>query len=443
MRAMIARQDGQALILVLALMALTVPMITGALTLASTLTLDSRSKTRILMSQYSGFGAEQSALHTLLASPGSSTTTYEINGVLVTTTIIKLSSPPRELPTYVLESRLDVSKGANPTSTSANGTTTYTITVRNPKNESVIMEKIIDILSVDFSYVASSTVMRDPNGAVISTADPVKQIYEYRWTVPSTALETDESMTLSFQARTTSTPGIYCNEAYALPGGIDTLSGKEAEVTVAGGGTGGCKGGVVSVTKTVKPALVYSGVTTTYAFVISIENKGDTVVNIKEIKDIPSGGFEYVALSASSTDFVPGEPETSALNNFMVWKFADLGLELPTSTTWHLDFQTQANLSRGIYPNKVDMVFAGVRQPSPSQADFCEFGDTSLTLGDGASPGEGCMVGSNGDVNIGQGSLIEGGVMSLGGTIHLNQQTQVGQLPHRRRHRRSWRRCGH
>ena len=421
-----AGQEGQALVLVLALMVLSIPMITGALGLASTLLLDAQSKMRILRSQYAGFGAEQAALFNLLATPGSSTTTQEINGVIVTTTVVKLTSPPRELPTYALEGRLSVSKTSNPTSTAANATTTYTVVVRNPKAESVTVEKIIDILPTEFSYVAGTAVIKDSDGIVISTSTPQRQIYEYVWTVPAnTVLDSGESMTLSFQAQASSTLGIFCNEAYVYPGGIDTSSGKGADVQIGVGAGSGCRGGVISVTKTVSPRLVYSGVTTTYAFAIQIENKGATVVNIKEIKDIPSPGFTYVPLSATSSEFVPPEPPvTSVNNNNIVWKFDGLGLELPTSTTFELRFQTIANLSRGIYPNKVDMVFAGVQQPSPSLSGFCQFGDTSLTISQGSNFD--CPVGSNGDVTIEQGSIITGGITSLGGDILLQQQTVVG-----------------
>ena len=423
---MIGRQEGQALVIVLAFMVLAIPMITGALSLATSVTIDSQVKTRILKSHYSGLGAHEQALHQLVAGGGATTTSITLNGTTITTTVDKLASPPRDLPIYALQGTLETSKTASPTAVSSTATTTYTITVTNKKSAAVTVQSIYDELPTGFYYVTGTSIMKDSGGTVISTADPSKQINQLVWSVPaSTTLEPDASMTMSFTATTPETAGIYCNEAWVYPGGQDSSSGKEAEVTVGSTSETGCKGGVVEVTKTVDPAMVSSNTTTTYTFVIKIVNKGDVAVNILEIKDITSDGFTYVLGSTSSTpaSVAPGEPITDILKNEITWAFEGVGKELATGTTWLIQFKTTATLTRGFYPNVVEMQFAGA-SPSPWQEQFCEFGDESLTISQGESFD--CPIGSNGDITIDQQAVIAGGAMSLNGDIVLGQQGVVG-----------------
>ena len=417
------RQEGQALVIVLALMVLAVPMITGALSLATSVTIDSQVKTRILKGHYSGLGSHEQALHQLVAGGGATTTSITLNGTTITTTVDKLASPPRDLPIYALEGTLETSKTASPTAISSSATTTYTITVTNKKSAAVTVQSIYDELPDGFSHVPGTSSMKDSNGAVISTADPSKQINQLVWTaLPSTTLEPEASMTLSFTATASSTEGIYCNEAWVHPGGQDSSSGKEAQVTVGSTTEAGYKGGVVEVTKTVDPAMVSSNITTTYTFIIKIENKGEVDVNVQ---DITSDGFIYVLGSTSSTpaSVAPGEPVTDILKNHITWAFGGVGKLLATSTTGHIQFETTATLPRGFYPNVVEMQFAGA-SPSPWQDQFCEFGDASLSISGGDNVS--CSIGSDGDVSIGTGASVVGDIMSLNGDISLGNSAQAG-----------------
>ena len=177
--------------------------------------------------------------------------------------------------------------------------------------------------------------------------------------------------------------------------------------------------------------MVSSNTTTTYTFVITIENKGNVSVHATEIQDITSDGFEYVPGSTTSSSSVPpqfvaGEPTTDILKNEILWSFGGVGKELRTSTTWTITFKATANLSRGFYPNVVDMEFAGSPFSSPSQDQFCQFGDESLTISQSTSIN--CPVGSNGDVSIGQLVELAGGVTSLNGNINIGQTGVVGTI---------------
>ena len=433
------RQGGQALVIVLAFMVLSIPMVTGALGLASTLSIDSNVKTRILKRQYSGLAAQQKALHDLLASPGSSTTTLTLNGNVVTTTIVKLDDPPRDVPTYALAGALDTTKTVSPANVSSSATTTYTITVNNTNTETTTTTKFVDVLPEGFSVVTGTSVMKDSSGTTISTSNPSTIISQQQWTVPSGSqqLAAGSSMTLSFVATVTSTAGIYCNEAFVFPGGEDTTSGPTAEVTVGTTSETSCEGGLLEVTKTVDPAMVSSGVTTTYTFLIKMENKGNFGINIKDVIDTTSDGFTYdpgsttstpaslLVAAGTTTSVTIGEPtETDTINDTITWSFGGLGVYLATSTTWYIQFKAIANLSRGFYPNTVDIAFAGSQFASPSQADFCEFGESSLTVSQGETFD--CAIGSNGDITLDQQAVVTGDVMSLNGDIVLGQQGIIG-----------------
>ena len=96
-------ERGVALVIAVAFMMLSLPMAIAALRLASTLALDSRSKTDILKSQYATMAGEQYARYLLIYdSPYTTalplnqvaTTTININGKSVAVTILKTAQAP-------------------------------------------------------------------------------------------------------------------------------------------------------------------------------------------------------------------------------------------------------------------------------------------------------------------------------------------------------------
>ena len=142
MRRLMSRQDGQALIIVLAFMFMSVPLMAGVLQLASTMALDSRTKTLILKSQYTSLGAQQYAIHSLLSD--TSTLPIELNGTTVTTTVQKLDQPPGPLPfppSADSNRRLFTFLSSTPAVTPASDTSTtykitFTITLMNRDDKS-------------------------------------------------------------------------------------------------------------------------------------------------------------------------------------------------------------------------------------------------------------------------------------------------------------------
>ncbi len=373
MHRLLAREQGQALTLALAFMVLAVPLITSSLSLASTLSVDSGSKTRALKAQYSVLGAQQYARHvSLTQSTPPTTTTMVLNDTTVTTTIVRLLFPPRDFPfASVKKRRLFTSKEADPTLVSPNATTTYVITVENRHKKQLKLTKIIDELPGGFSYVAGSSSLADSGGNVISTDDPGASLFGSRyWSVPGTVLQPGETATMTFDATAASDEGVYCNEAYVRSGFLGlrkTTSGKTAKVTIGSPGNTRCEGRVVTVEKTVEPDLVTGEVETDYTYTITIANEGTRTADIREITDsfcssaIGDCEFTYKPFSVSSTPSAmnPGEP-TSPGQNIIEWDFGSFlsqGERLPPDTTWTLEFEATATLPRGQFPNEVELTF--------------------------------------------------------------------------------------
>jgi uncharacterized repeat protein (TIGR01451 family) len=214
------KEAGQALLIALAFTSLAVPIATGILSLASTLTLDSVSRADRLKAHYSALGAQQIAtyvLRTTTTDPTSTEIVIDISGGPVTTTIARLPTLPRDIP-FTSRSKLKflTVKTASPTNVAENGTTTYSITIQNVHKKSMKLTKVVDELPDDFIQVPGSTVMKDSDGDVISVADAILNKGNLDFDVPGDPkLEVGETYTLEFVAQAPSIPGIYCNDVYA------------------------------------------------------------------------------------------------------------------------------------------------------------------------------------------------------------------------------------
>ena len=249
-------ERGVALIMATAFMLLSIPLTIAALQLASTLARTSQTQTGFLLSQYSTQGAQEYILHVLSASstPSSGTSTLTINGRTVTTSVLKLLTPPTDLPITSFKTKLLTTKEASPTSISPSATTTYTITVENKHRKKVDFKKVVDELPRGFTYAPNSSVLVVAGGAPITPDEPTLKDGELKWTIAAgTKLQVGESATLTFTAVAPPETGRYCNEVYAEKGGKKTRSGKTAIVTVEPNTDTECTGTAVSLYKTVSP----------------------------------------------------------------------------------------------------------------------------------------------------------------------------------------------
>lgn len=283
----VSNERGQAMALALAFMVLAIPVITSALALASTLTLDMRAKSDDLMGEYSLLGAEQIALRLLITRLEATTTLTYINGVPSTTTVVQLIEQPSPLPfTTRSGKRLFTTKIASPSTAAENAspsaTTTFTITVENKAELPITLKSVHDELPHDFKYKAGTSRMTDNAGNTLSTADPTIKGRNLTWTPPAdTIIPSTHVVRVSFEADVAGPAGIYCNEAYAEPGGRLTRSGKTAKVTVGSPSSSLCKGHAISINKTVEPEVGFENTTTTYTYTIAITNDGSEVLRVE------------------------------------------------------------------------------------------------------------------------------------------------------------------
>ena len=421
-------ERGQAIIIVLAFMVLAVPMVTSALALATTLTLDARSKTRLLKNQYSALGAQQFALHLLTSTTTpQGTTTIELNGETITTSI-DLIQPIGAISPL---GRLQASKSVSPANVTSSATTTYTITVSNTKDESIESLKIIDELPDKFTYITGSSQIKSSSGFVISSADPAivetVDAQDLTWTPPSgTTLTPGDTLTVVFQARVASVEAIYCNEAYAEPGGRGNGSGAAAEVTVGTPDSPRCDGSFVSITKIVDPDVVFgSGTSTTHTYTIEMANEGTEDVNITEIRDLLSPSLTYVSSSTVGApgSFAPGEPVIDASANKLTWNFGTDGITMATRTTFTLTFQAGGQLARGHYPNEVELEYGRPEWLTRALDDVCLFESGQLVVNSNTTVG--CNAASNGSIDVKNTATIEGHLISLGGAVDLKHDSVV------------------
>ena len=307
---------------------------------------------------------------------------------------------------------------------------TYTITVTNTNPNDLDATTIVDELPPDFTYITGTTSMIDGVGSLFSTSSSIvtttldKQVVT--WTVPSDhPLATDETMTLSFNATTSPKDGIFCNEAYAFPGGRYLGSGKSAKLTVGSPTLTGCSGDVVSITKEVDPEVVFGNTSTVYTYTVTIKNEGSEVVTITDIKDTTPAGLTYVLNSTSSSPpaFAVSEPTTNVANNEIRWNFGTSGVSMSTSTTYTLEFKATGSLSMGYYGNKVELEYQTPEWLTKALAEVCLFGSSSLTIDQSTTVA--CNAASNGDIEAKSGATIEGHWISLGGKIELKEGSKV------------------
>ena len=361
MRRLRRRQEGRALILVLAFMALGVPLVTSSLGLASTLSIDSRVKTGIAKSSYAAIGGSDHALYRLVHESGYRDALLAgvphnypvtVNGQQVSVTVLKVTEPPSDIPPPPADNsrRLQTSKVVTPTTAMPNVLTTfsYTITVKNEDDQVENLRKIHDELPPGFSYVAGST-------SGVTSNDPNISGQELTWNLAglSLVLQPQESVTLAFDAQASVPQGIYCNEAWAEPGNEKTSSGKTAIVTVGSPGATLCQGSAVRVTKTVDPPVAPANTLTTYTYTISVENVGTDVLNITLIRDSLPADFLYV-VGSTTGDITAADPTATMKQGRqrLDWELAP-AVQVQPAETKTLVFEAQASVGGGDYWNEV------------------------------------------------------------------------------------------
>ena len=364
-------ERGAGLIIVLAFMALSVPLITGALRMATTLNVDSRVKTGIATSQYTALGGSEYALYRLAYEDGYSQSlqtgvedrfSISLNGSQVNVTVLNTSDPPGDPPPPPSSGsrRLRAYKAVVPTTATPLVLTTfsYTITAANEDDTSSSLRKIHDRLLPGFTYVMGSTqgATTDDPTITFQEGDAGEPAHNHlTWNLASLGLTLQpwESVDLSFSAQATLAEGNYCNEAWVEPGRDKTTSGKTAKITVGSPPNNLCAGRALEVNKAVEPAVAVGDYLTDYTYTITLDAIGTADLTMERIRDLLPPGFLYVA-SSTTGDVTNADPTTTMFQGRqrLDWNF-DPKLLIYPGDKKVLAFQAQAQVAPGDYWNDV------------------------------------------------------------------------------------------
>lgn len=354
-------ERGAGLIVVLAFMVLTVPLLTGALALASTLSIDARTKNGILRSHYSTIGASQYAIYRLVHEVGyadgvpvgaNEAYSISLNGEEITTSVLKLSVPLSDpvAPSSDNSRKLQVSKEVTPQSAIAHTLTpfTYTVTMLNRDDESENLLKLYDELPSGFSYIPGSTT-----GATTEDPSISGQVLTWNLVPEDIQLQPNESAVVSFTAQASLDQGTYCNEAWVEPGDKLTSSGKTAPVLVGFPPSTLCPGANVHVSKQVSPTTAPANTPATYNYTIVVQNLGTVMLNVSRVRDLLPLGFLYGAGSTSG-DIAQEDPNTTNFQGRqrLDWNFVPR-LQIYPGETRTLSFEAEATVEPGRYWNDV------------------------------------------------------------------------------------------
>ena len=370
------------MVMVLAFMALSIPLITATLGLASTLSIDSRVKTNIAKGQYSVIGGDQHAIYRILYEQNYVDSIQEdvpdiytvtLNGEQVEITVLKLSDPLTNPPPPDSDNsrRLQASKSGTPSIASADTPTTFTITVENRDAQPENLRKIHDGLPPGFSYGTGSTsgVTSAEPSIVVFESEPGGPTYQQlTWNLAtlSITLQPGESRTLIFNAQASVAEGSYCNEAWAEPGGEKTGTGPTAAILVDSPATALCPGQAMNITKVVEPSTSSGNTMTTYTYTITVENTGLADLELEKIRDLLPVEFLYTANSAAG-DITTAEPATTMFKGRqrLDWDFSTPKTIAPGQTRI-LTFDAQAAVEPGDYWNEIWLTFSQFAYPAYS-----------------------------------------------------------------------------
>ena len=177
-------------------------------------------------------------------------------------------------------------------------------------------------------------------------------------------LQPGDSVTLTFSAKASATPGIYCNQAWTDPGGQSNASPMTAKVNVGAVPSGVCPTAAQPVTETVAPTLAVADTLASYTYTITIDNTaaGATALRLSKVQDLLPAGFSYYDplnpvepfYSAGNPDDFVGAQRTESVFNgqqLLTWTFdPNLAANLISAgTTKTLIFKAKATAPAGTY----------------------------------------------------------------------------------------------
>ena len=318
-----------AILLVLAFIAFGVPIITAALGLASTLSIDSRVKSQILDRHYCGVGEDEFVRY--LALDGARFLAWlELSeeeqkiafcDAQVPLTVNQSLNRPGDSPNYSFQEIQSAFKEVTPDEATPNVLTTftYTITLKNQGTGAIALERIVDYLPPLLQYSDNTTTgnltSTNPdtsfdNGDQHCGDEPDQLTWLFS---PGINIAPQEVKTLTFQATGTLPDGIYYNKvsmtyrpAWDPTTTIDTHTPYTAEVTVGNGGTKCGFNLELLVRKKVTDVRILALGKTELVYTISIENVTTNALPVTKMVDLLPPGFIYQ--TASSRGITSSDP---------------------------------------------------------------------------------------------------------------------------------------
>ncbi|MCH9038968.1 MAG: DUF11 domain-containing protein [Chloroflexi bacterium] len=309
-RRILRREDGVTIVMVLAFMALSVPVVTAALGLASTLNIDSRVKGDIAQAQFSAIGANELAIQRLTednlpapdgngipdileednngfddgdgipdiwedvdgdGNPDGYHETIDIDGdpvdIDITPELPAPLQPPSGEGLVVTKNIFDQSRNPIPAYDSPTDWVHYEIIVENQGTDPVTLLRVYDGLPPGFTYKGSSKI----NGTPITKPEvlnddlaPLEALLFFdegdqglggremlAWHILDDlelVINPGEQIVLTFKAKFQNMPdGYYCNYAWTEPEGSQTQTGMTAPLVIGSPATTECVGVGVTV----------------------------------------------------------------------------------------------------------------------------------------------------------------------------------------------------
>jgi len=362
-------QEGGALVMLVAFMALAVPLVVAALQLSSTLAIDSRVKTHLMKSQYSSMSGVDHLLYRLVYEDGYAESLplgtpvnyiLTLNGIDVTVTVVKTAEPPPPppVPPGITNRAYLITKGVFPTTAPPDTQTTYIYTANIANGTEV--ERTINNIKDDFpeglTYVPGSS-------SGLTTSDPSIVAGDLRWNLSGAegTLAPFSSKVLQFQMQGSLPQGVYCNDIWVSPGGDKTRSGLTAKIIAGSPASTLCPGTAVQLTKSVAPPVVPAGSLITFAYTLTFTSDGTDPADVSKIIDLLPAGFNYVA--GSSQGLTMADPAIVLKNNGtqqqLTWSANPIGTVSPGGTAIQ-SFDVSASVDADDYYNEATATVSGL-----------------------------------------------------------------------------------
>ncbi len=366
---LVKNESGNAMIVVLGFMALTIPVVTGALAFSATAANSARVASADTASSFTAAGAADYAVYKLAHTAGFKETLVggvpyneilPINGEDAVISWTKRAVPgattPPEAPTVFATTKI-VDTAIVPANTPT--TVTYTIEVTNTGLTPATVDEIRDGLPPNFDYLNGTT-----SGA--TSSDPTTKFYDsgfggglFRQLVWPLGVELapSASLSISFDAEVDAPDAYYCNVAWANPGGQETGTGPTAKIQVGTPAMSLCVNEAVDVRKTVTPETAAAGVPTTFTYRVEFENLSSIDQDFSWVIDDLPDGVTFVNGTVQS-DITTNNP-FAWLDQPLVWikSFNMYGYTMAPGETHYIEYQATGSLAAGSYESQVWITF--------------------------------------------------------------------------------------